>query len=69
MVWRGIAGLRRSEAWAGAVLALTVGGVLSAQTLFLTQIPALMPIPLVAPAFGLLAKWRLARRAQAGAAP
>lgn len=69
MVWRGMAGLRGSGAWAtGVGFPLFIGGVLSAQTLFLTQIPALMPIPLIAPLVGLVAKWRHARREDTGAA-
>lgn len=62
MVWSGMARLRGSGAWAdGVVFPLLIGGLLSAQTLYLTQIPALMPIPLLAPVVGLFAKWHLSR--------
>jgi hypothetical protein len=70
LVWRGVLGLRKSQGWASGVgFYLTVGGVLSAQTLYLTGIPAIMPIPLVAPLFGGLAKRRLQRRTRRESAP
>jgi hypothetical protein len=62
IVWAGMRGLKKSRGWASGVLFyLILGGVLSALTLFLTGIPALMPIPLIAPTVGCIAKRRLQR--------
>jgi hypothetical protein len=67
LVWWGLDGLRRSKSWAvGVGTPLIAGALISAQTLFLTGIPALMPVPLVAPAVWLFAKWRFERREHTG---
>jgi hypothetical protein len=68
LVWTGMYGLWKSQGWAsGVIFFLAVGGVLSAQTLYLTGIPVLMPIPLVAPLVAWWAKKRLQHQVRTGA--
>lgn len=65
MVWLGMRDVRRTCGWgSGIMFHLTIGGVLSGQTLFLTDIPELMPIPLVAPLVATFARWRMRRAAR-----
>lgn len=62
LVWIGMRGLQKCQGWADGVLFyLVVGGLFTAMTLFLTSVPAIMPIPLLAPATAWLAKIRLRR--------
>ncbi|MFJ5608636.1 hypothetical protein ACIQCJ_04535 [Streptomyces sp. NPDC093221] len=70
LVWTGMRGMQRCQGWADGVLFyLAAGGLFSGMTLFLTGIPAVMPIPLLAPATAWLAKVRLRRKPPAEAAP
>jgi hypothetical protein len=70
MVWLGMHGLWRTHGWASGVMPyLVIGGVLSAQTLFLTGIPEVMPIPLLAPLVATFARWRMHRRARSAGVP
>lgn len=63
MVWTGLFRLTKTvNGWAdGAGFHLWMGGIFSAQTLFLTGVPAVMPIPLAAPLVATLARWRMHR--------
>jgi hypothetical protein len=62
LVWIGMRGLQKCRGWEDEVLFyLAAGGLFSAMTLFLTGIPALMPIPLAAPATAWLARAHLRR--------
>lgn len=70
-IWCGMNSLRRSRGWdSGVLFWIWVGGVLAAMVAGSTAIPAVMPIPLLAPLVATFARWRMRRDAkQAGAAP
>jgi hypothetical protein len=62
LVWLGMRELQKSQGWAdGLLFYLVAGGLFTAMTLFLTGVPATMPIPLLAPATAWIAKVRMGR--------
>ncbi|WP_405582705.1 hypothetical protein [Streptomyces sp. NBC_01190] len=62
MVWLAMLDLWRTRTWdSGVMFYLIIGGIFSAQTLFLTGVPEVTPIPLAAPLVATVARWRMRR--------
>lgn len=65
LTWSGIAGVWRCSGWTSGVLFyIWFGGVMGVMSLVATAIPAIIPIPLLAPLVATIARWRAVRRAR-----
>ncbi|MEE4545432.1 hypothetical protein V2S66_26120 [Streptomyces sp. V4-01] len=65
LTWCGLVGVWRCAAWnSGVLFYIWFGGTMGVLTLLATAIPAVMPIPLLAPLVATFARWRAGRRAR-----
>jgi hypothetical protein len=70
LVWLGMNDLRRRRGWtSGVMFYIWSGGVLATIASATTAIPAVAPIPLLAPLVATFARWRMHRRARSAGVP
>ncbi|WP_329132921.1 hypothetical protein OG552_14465 [Streptomyces sp. NBC_01476] len=70
LVWLGMNDIRRRTGWdSGVMFYIWSGGVLSTIAAATTAIPAVVPIPLLAPLIATFARWRMRRAARSAGVP